>query len=41
MIKSIRSDSDARSAGFNEFGKVSSFRSLEDMYEERDNQPGS
>lgn len=37
MIKCIKSSPNSKSTGFNQFGKVKSFRTLKDMYEERDN----
>lgn len=38
MIKCIKSDPNTKSTGFNQFGKVKSFRTLKDMYAERDKQ---
>ena len=37
MIKFIKSKPNTQSTGFNQFGKVKSFRTLKDMYAERDN----
>ena len=37
MIKCIKNNPNSKSTGFNQFGKVKSFRTLKDMYAERDN----
>lgn len=38
MIKCIKSVPGNKSTGFNQYGKVKSFRTLKDMYAERDKQ---
>ena len=38
MIKFIKSNPNTQSTGFNQYGKVKSFRTLKDMYAERDKQ---
>ena len=38
MIKFIKSNPNTQSIGFNQYGKVKSFRTLKDMYAERDKQ---